>query len=268
MRRDIAVVIVNYRTKELTAAAVRSVLAHPEVAEVVVVDNGSGDGSSGYLSEAFSGAASPGAVVASTENLGFGRGCDLGVRQSCAPLLFFLNSDAVITPGALALLREALEQGPHVGLVAPMVYGSDGRDLQVSHGVFPSVRSIVNRTNLRPEETLHPDWVSGVAMLLRRTDYTQVGGFDPDFVMYLEDIDLCRRLRAAGKDIRLLPTASILHVGGASRRSSFEQRRQYHRSQRLYFEKAGAGRLTRAVIAAAATVRMLQSRIGKPRGSQ
>jgi len=257
--QDVAVVIVNYRTKELSAAAVRSVLPCAEVAEVVVVDNGSSDGSAEYLALQLSGCSPPVTVLLSEQNLGFGRGCDLGVNNSSAPVLFFLNSDATAMPGTVGSLRQALRDRPEVGLVAPEVYGPDGRDLQVNYGAFPSLRSIVARTNVRPPASLDPDWVSGVAMMLRRTDYKTVGGFDPDFLMYLEDVDLCRRLRLAGKKIELLRTASIRHVGGASRRSSVEQRRQYHRSQRLYFEKAGAGFLTMAIIRTAGSLRILQA---------
>ena len=258
--RDVAVVIVNYRTAELTVAAARSALSEPEVAEVVVVDNASDDGSLGHLQEQLEGSSPPVAVVGSDRNLGFGRGCELGVSRSTAPLLLFLNSDATLSPGSLGVLRSTLLSDPELGVVAPFVYGPDGQTRQVSHGVFPSLRSIVARTNLRPPATLEPDWVSGVAMLARRADHAAAGGFDPGFVMYMEDIDLCRRLRAAGKGIRLVPDAAVRHVGGASRRSSVEQRRQHHRSQRLYFEKAGAGRLTVALVRAAGLIRMLTTR--------
>lgn len=260
---DVAVVIVNYRTKELTVAAARSVLTEPEVAEVVVVDNGSNDGSADHLSDRLTGSSPAVSVVASARNLGFGQGCELGVRHSSAPVLFFVNSDATVAPGSVGVLRRALLDDPRSGVVAPLVFGPDGRTVQVdSYGVFPSLRTLLVRANRRPSASLEPDWVSGVAMMLRRVDHNGVGGFDRDFAMYLEDVDLCRRLRAAGRGVRRVPGAAVTHLGGASRSSSAEQRRQYHLSQRLYFEKAGAGPLTLAGVRFAAVLRRLQAGAG------
>lgn len=245
---DVAVVIVNYRTTQLTLATARSVLSEPEVAEVVIVDNASGDGSVEFLDRELSSGDPPVALVQSEQNLGFSHGCELGVGRSTAPLLFFLNSDALLAPRSVGALRSALLDDAGLGAVAPLVYGPDGTTLQVdSHGVFPSLRSTVLRTNRRPPESLEPDWVSGVAMMLRRSDHEDVGGFDTSFTMYLEDVDLCRRLRAAGKRVRRVPAASVRHLGGASRRSSAEQRAHYRSSRRLYWEKAGAGRAVLAV---------------------
>ena len=234
----VAVVIVNFRTKELTADAVRSVVDDPLVSEVVVVDNGSGDGSADHLRAALPAVR----VVESATNLGFGRGVNLGVEATSAPFLFLLNSDAAARPGALATLRRRLDD-PTVGVVAPAVYRADGHTLQGdAHGRLPAPRALLRTTGGGPAD-LEPGWVSGVAMMLRRQDFVALGGFDPDFTMYLEDVDLCRRLRAAGLRVVREPAASVVHLGGRSAVASVDRVDQYHRSKAVYLRKAGAGPL-------------------------
>lgn len=205
-----AVVIVNYRTKELTCQAAVSVMGEPGVQEIVIVDNASGDGSAELLHTTFDDARVT--IVESPANVGFGQGVNLGVRHCSSPLLMFLNSDAIVLPGSVERLTRTLLENASTGVVAPAVYDARTHDLQkATYGTFPTLGTIVRRTNHRPRETIWPDWVSGAAMLIRRCDFDAVGGFDPDFVMYLEDVDLCRRLRASGQTARRELTAGVVH---------------------------------------------------------
>ncbi len=124
--------------------------------------------------------------------------------------------------------------------MAPAVYDCSTGDLQAgAHGVFPTLGSIARRTNVRPPETVTPDWVSGVAMLLRRADFERLGGFDPEFEMYLEDVDLCRRFRLAGREIRRELRAGVVHVGNQSWSAFTPALELAHRSRAVYFRKAG-----------------------------
>lgn len=259
-----SVVIVNYRTKELTHEAARSVLAEPEVREVVVVDNGSGDGSAEFLRHAL--AATGGRLIESATNLGFGRAANLAAEQCTAPLLFFLNSDATLTPGSLGLLVEDLLGHEATGVVAPAIYELDASTLQP--GAFGSFPRLLDPPWLRPRSRAKrsapgadsPDWVSGVALLIRRQDFLDVGGFDPDFEMYLEDVDLCRRLRRAGKLVRRQPQARVLHVGGQSWRSDAHKRASFQASKVTYFQKDGATPAQIAYVRALKAVRVLAAR--------
>lgn len=240
MTPPVAAVIVNYRTKALTRAAAASVLSQPEVAEVVVVDNGSGDGSADYLRHAL---ADPRVtVVEAGRNRGFGQGANLGVAGSCAPLLLILNSDATVMPGTVAALVRALTAEESVGVVAPAIYSADGRSLQhTAYGRLPARRDILlgRWSRSSPDETA-PEWVSGVAMMVRREDFLGVGGFDERFEMYFEDLDLCRRLRALGKVARREPSAAVVHIGGRSWQSRTDQRESFQRSKVAYFQAIGA----------------------------
>jgi GT2 family glycosyltransferase len=235
----VAVVIVNYRTKDLTSTAIRSVLDEPEVEEVVVVDNGSGDDSGPALRTQFSD--SPVRLVESPTNIGFGQGVNLGVKACRAPFLLLLNSDAVVRPGSVGLLARALATDESVGVVAPAVYVADGRTLQGDvFGPLPKPRAMLRRLRSPSRDTRFPGWVSGVAMLLRRTDFMAIGGFDPDFTVYMEDVDLCRRLVLAGKRVSREPAASVVHLGGMSSASRQDRFDQFHRSKLIYLQKAGA----------------------------
>jgi len=265
VRRGVAVIIVNYRTKELSAEAVRSVLGDPLVDEVVVVDNGSGDGSSGYLRSAFPGFDVQ--VVESLTNLGFGGGANLGVSATGAELVFFLNSDAVARPGACGRLSQALAEHPDVGVVAPAVYLADGRTLQPDvYGPLPAPRPLLRTVPARRQRSSEgreppPGWVSGVAMMMRRSDFAALGGFDPDFVMYLEDVDLCRRLQGMGKRVVRETAASVVHLGGRSDASRASRTAQFHRSKAVYLRKAGASTLSRHSAAVLSVTRMSVERL-------
>ena len=256
----VAVVIVNYRTKELTQAAIASTLEEQEVAEVVVVDNASGDGSAAYLRQAF--ADDRIRVLESEANRGFGPAVNLGAAACQAPLLLILNSDATIAPGSLGVLTGALVADDEVGIVAPAVYGPDGRSLQPgAYGRLPTRRDVVLSSGWArkraddPRYARAPGWVSGVAMLLRRADFVALGGFDEAFTMYLEDVDLCRRMHSLGKSVRREPSAAVVHLGGRSWRSPRDQRRRFHQSKLRYFEKVGAGRLELGCVRLAGAVR-------------
>ena len=253
----VSAVIVNYRTPDLTVAAARSVAGEPEVTEVLVVDNASGDGSVDVLQAAGL------HVIGSPVNAGFGGGVNLAAPAATGSLLFLLNSDATLAAGSMAPLVARLgdDRSRSVGVVAPAVYEADGRTLQADAlGPFP--RPFDRRWgSADPATETAPDWVSGVAMLLRRQDFLDLGGFDPDLAMYLEDVDLCRRVRARGQAVVREPAASVVHLGGRSWTSHAEQHARFHASKLVYFRKAGATPLQLAYLRATGLAWRLATRL-------
>lgn len=247
-----SVVIVNFRTMELTRAAVASVLAEPEVREVFVVDNASGDGSAAFLRAACDDGRLR--IIESGTNLGFGPAVNLAAARCSMPLLLILNSDATLGPGSLERLARRLLADRSVGAVAPAVYLPDGRRQPDVYGRLPRRSDIFSSAGWARaaaddlELGRSPEWVSGVAMLVRAADFQAVHGFDDSFEMYLEDVDLCRRLGEAGKRIHREPSATVIHHGGKSWRSARVQVRSFHASKVRYFERLGAGRLERGWI--------------------
>lgn len=242
MTANVSVVIVNYRTPGLTVRAAESALADPAVAEVIIVDNASGDNSVPHLRAHFAG--KPVTVVSAPENLGFGQGNNLGVEATTGDVVLLLNSDAELRASAAGKLAGVLAGDRRVAVVSPTVLLSDGTTPQPdAYGVFPSIRTLVFRTNRRPPDIDQPDWVSGVCLAMRRVDYKAVGGFDPRFRMYLEDVDLCLRVRQHGLLVRRERAAEVIHLGGRSRVSRTRQHEQYRTSLLAFFEHLGWSRL-------------------------
>ena len=257
-------IIVNYRTADLTAKAVRALVAElgDMDAGVVVVDNDSQDGSFERLSEV---AASENwsrhiHIVASDKNGGFGYGVNVGVRRALelypqARYFYILNSDAFPDPGSIAELVDYLDRNPDVGIAGSFIHALDGQP-QAAGFRFPSVMSEFEGTMrfgpvtklLRdwvvsipePEEPRECDWVSGTSMMIRREVFDTVGFFDEQFFLYFEEIDFCRRIQKAGYKARYVASSTISHVGSASTGMQDFRRpmpNYWFASRRRYFAK-------------------------------
>jgi hypothetical protein len=192
---------------------------------VLVVDNASPDRAHETV------AGLPLTVVALRRNGGFAHGCNAGWRAGDAPFVLFLNPDSRLDPEALGRLVEELQASPAVGAVAPRLVDGRGALLYSQrryprllstyaralflHRLFPGADELV-RDERAYERAGSVDWVSGACVLIRRAALERVGGLDEGFFMYCEETDLCRRLRAAGYDIRYEPGAACVHFGYAS----------------------------------------------------
>jgi N-acetylglucosaminyl-diphospho-decaprenol L-rhamnosyltransferase len=199
--------------------------------ELVVVDNGSTDGSVDALRAAFPDVS----VIESPNNLGYAGGANLGTRATNAPVVAVCNSDLSVRSGTAGALVERLERESDLGAIGPALENPDGsrypsaravprlRDA-VGHGVFGLVwpRNPFTRRyrqlDADPDEPRDVDWVSGAAVWLRRRAVDEVGGWDERYFMYVEDVDLCWRLRSAGWRISFEPRGRVVHVQGASTR--------------------------------------------------
>jgi N-acetylglucosaminyl-diphospho-decaprenol L-rhamnosyltransferase len=223
-------VIVAYRSAADLPECLSSIAADAlSSSGIIVVDNASPDDSAVV---AGSHPSAP-SIVRSKRNLGFGGGCNLGAGSSSADALFFLNPDARLVKGATDTLIEALSVSPGTGLVAPRVVDPSGESRAASAGAEPGLRSTIGHYLLlgrlpllgrifrplhltRPDRPASPDWVSGAAMLVRRDAFSAVGGFDEQIFMYMEDVDLCRRLRSSGWRVDYRPDAIVEHrIGGS-----------------------------------------------------
>ena len=230
-----AVAIVNWNTRDLLRACLDSCLAEaPE--EVVVVDNGSYDGSIDMVRREFPSVH----LKVLSANPGYGAASNIAFRLCRAPHVLLLNSDTEVRPGALAALSQALDERPQTGVIGPKLENPDG-SLQRSVFPFPSpyisflkrqpLSGLVSRLpglrehyplNFAHERERRVPWVLGAAQAIRRDAFEAVGGFDESYVMYYEEVDLCYRMQRAGWDTRFVPVATVMHVGGAATR----QRRQ------------------------------------------
>ena len=267
---DVAAVIVNYNVRDHLLSCVRS-LRDEGVGEIVVVDNESRDGSGPALA-----AADPGArFLPAGANLGFGRAANRGVAATGASRVLILNPDAVVEPGCVKALLAALDGDDELAVVGPGVDNPDGTrypsarrfpDLGVAVGhAFLGLVRPDNRFTHRyrmldrdPDTAGDVDWVSGTCMLVRRAAFDAVGGFDDAYFMYVEDVDLCWRLRRAGWRVGYEPAAGVVHtVGASSERAPYRMIVAHHRSLLRFAVRSTTGprRLLLPLVAVGLAVR-------------
>jgi GT2 family glycosyltransferase len=235
---DLSIVIVSYNTIELLRACLMSIgdvvaCQNDFSTEVIVVDNGSVDGSISMVRDDFPWAR----LLAMNKNLGFGLANNVGVTAAEGEFLLLINSDTVIHSDVGMGLVGYLRGNPNVSCVAPRVVLPDGTPQPKVFGNLPTpwrvltqnlgLNRVFSKSNyFSGIDSLHwseratfAGWVSGVCMCLRRTDYLKIGGFDPRFFMYCEDIEFCWRIdRNIGAVVRL-DEFPVLHFGGASSKS-------------------------------------------------
>jgi GT2 family glycosyltransferase len=247
---ELAAVIVNYNAGPELRVALRSIAQ--EMAgrpwEAVVVDNASTDGSSDYVWEF----APHARVLSNTANVGFGRGINQGVQATSAPCILMMNPDCRLEPGAVQTMAAELESRERCAIVGPRVLDPDGAEQGSARGDPDMLTGLFGRTGLlrillpsaavsrrnvvNSGASATVDWVSGACMLVRRSAFDEVGGFDPRYFLYWEDADLCRRLRARGYEIRYLPAAAAVHqVGHSSRTARAASIKAFHESAYLYY---------------------------------
>ncbi len=221
----LAVVIVSYRSRQLLGECLDSLIAHAPAmpCEIIVVDNASGDGSADLVRQRYPAVR----LLANEANLGFARAANQGAAAAHADLFCFLNRDARVTASTLDRLAAILRRNPGVGAVGPRTTGSDGRVIR-SVFRFPTLaRPLLNVRPLRTvlgkatlalayepwdaAATREVDWVSGACLMVRRELLERLGAFDSEFFMYFEDVDLCRRLWAAGHAVWYVGDAVVVH---------------------------------------------------------
>ncbi len=156
-------------------------------------------------------------IIRNPERLGFGANHNQALRRSGDDLYCILNPDVRLPQDPFPALLEAAKP-ERVGLVAPRVLAPSG-EIENNARRFPTFLSLASKgLGLGPAReypetasSWSPDWVAGMFMLVKRSAFVAVGGFDERYFLYYEDIDLCRRLRLRGYDIRLVPTATVVH---------------------------------------------------------
>jgi GT2 family glycosyltransferase len=223
-----SVVIVNHNTREHLAACLSTL--EREAAEVIIVDNASGDGSVEMVATGFPWVK----LQANESNPGYGAGANQAVALSECEYILLLNSDTRVEPGAVAALTEYLDEHPEVAIAGPMLLNPDG-SRQPSCYPFPTPVNLLFRWTTLGLLAAHSPrlrhryppaacngnaqpvaWVVGAALAIRRSAFEAVDGFDETFFMYSEEVDLCYRLWDAGWEVHFAPVTTVWHEGGVS----------------------------------------------------
>jgi N-acetylglucosaminyl-diphospho-decaprenol L-rhamnosyltransferase len=260
-RPAVSLISVTYRSAEPATEMLRSVAADGWInadgsptsrGEIIVVDSGSGDDTVSILRSRFAALN----VQASEQNVGFGRGSNLGAAAASGDFLAFVNPDVLLPPGVLASLQQYLEGRPRVAIAGPAIVDGAGRP-SIATQRFPSLPLELKRQwagllaplgwsdrgDRAPCARGPVDWVSGACLVIRREVFEQLGGFDPTFFLYYEETDLCRRVIAAGHEVHHLPDLSVVHDQGACAKAADGQRHHgrlegpFRASRRHYFRK-------------------------------
>lgn len=234
-RTGIGVVVINWNGLTDTLACLESLIAAaPVPARIVVVDNGSTDGSLNALRD-WQGDESAVTILASSTNRGFSGANNLGVEHLCAdPAIghvLLLNNDATVDPGFFREMARALEAAPDAAIVGATIYvTARPGEVWYAGGRFLPLRSLVRHGQTVPREgtPVPTEFVTGCAMLISRRAWETLGPLPECYFIYFEDAEYSWRAHAAGLPVLYAPRAVVHHaVGGAVRRQWADPRRVY-----------------------------------------
>jgi len=228
---NISVIIVNYRGWKALQACLNSLNSIPNTDftfEVIVVDNCSADGKlaefvSKYTRFNF---------IENTDNKGFANGCNLGAKNSSGEHLLFLNPDTIVTKDALQILLQTYKVHPEIGILSCLQINEDekyykqtnlfpsfGRFFGISRAIYRFLhKKYLEKRFQYQGALLYPDWVSGAVVFISREWFKKVEGWNEDYWLYFEDVDLCKKVKTKKGKVAVTNQASIFHKhGGASR---------------------------------------------------
>jgi len=240
---EISILFVNYNDKKNLRSSLESlqVPSSPNI-ETIVIDNASTDGSQSMLKEEFPDIH----LIQNHENMGFSKACNQGFRISKGSFILYLNPDTVLEPSTLNRLYEEMRLFRDTGAAGPVLI-QENNAFQVSFGSKRTfLTEIIQKFLLNPfhktrirsrKKRKNVAWLSGACLFLRREALEDAGGFDENFFLYYEDIDLCYRIKQKGWNIVLIPEARTFHKGGASTGKDRLLSRYYYRKSQLYFYK-------------------------------
>jgi hypothetical protein len=247
--KDLSIIIASFNTKDLTLAAINSVIKNTKKIsfEFVVIDNNSKDGSIEALKK-LSGQHKNITVVANKENVGFGAANNQAVKMAKGRFILFLNPDTITNDNVLDEMVGWMDKNPKVGISSCSLKYKDGT-IQATGGYFPTLGKVFAWMTFLDDlpgvssliKSFHPmhersplgantgfykkdhqmDWVTGAFFMVRSEVARKVEDFDKDYFMYMEEVDYCFRAKKLGWQVMYLPRWSIIHYGGASAGKEF-----------------------------------------------
>ncbi|MDR1544541.1 MAG: glycosyltransferase family 2 protein [Prevotellaceae bacterium] len=237
---NVSIVIVNYNTKKLLENCLKSVFEKTQDIdfEVIVVDNNSQDGSCEMVKNEFKNVI----LIENSQNLGFGAANNLGAKIAKGKYLFFLNPDTVLINNAVKILFDFAEKTENCGICGGNLFDENLQPV-LSYGWLPSILDeITGLFSIKHEQFNFSDkpkkvtCITGADLMLKREIFEKIGGFDLDFFMYHEELELTFRVQKLGYFIYNQPLAQIVHLEGKS--TTCEQKAKFKlNGRKLYYQK-------------------------------
>jgi N-acetylglucosaminyl-diphospho-decaprenol L-rhamnosyltransferase len=248
-------IVVTYFTGPALDPCLDALLAQPDCAQIVIINNGNPQTTLATL-KALEQAEDRIDLIDGQGNIGFGAACNLGAIHARTPYLVFVNPDCIVDPDCLPAFGRALRSHPN-SLIGGALRNEDGSEQRgCRRGELTPWSAVLSFTGLGqagenaglwrdfnrnrepfPDSLVDMPVVSGALFAISKEIFDRVGGFDRDFFLHVEDIDLCRRVRGIGALVQFLPQASALHIGATSQVSSSMVKLAKIKSFAIYFWK-------------------------------
>lgn len=258
--------MVSYRTGAVLFDALDQALSDPAVDEVILVNH---ENPPDHVERIIALAADNDRlkVIHTNSNLGFAKGCNLGVRSARSKYLLFLNPDALLQKGAVAHLLQSAQTAREPAIIGARLIGDNGEEQRGGRRgelTFTSaivgflglakalgIRDIHRESEPLPDGPVAMPAVSGAAMMMSQRGFDQVSGFDERYFLHVEDLDICRRVRELGGEVIFDPRATVVHFGSTSKISLYKVERWKASGLIRYFRRHGGplGWLKAAILA-------------------
>jgi GT2 family glycosyltransferase len=221
----IAIVILNWNGETLLKQFLPSVMAHSTGADIYVVDNASSDGSVAFLKKEYPEIG----IVQNSENGGFAKGYNDGLKHIQADIFCLLNSDVEVTPNWLEPIQEAFVTYPEVAIIQPKILDLKNKDYFEYAGAaggfidmlgYPFCRGRIfqalERDKGQYDDITEIFWATGACMFIKSEVFNSLGGFDEDYFAHQEEVDLCWRAKNAGHKVLYVGKSYVYHLGGST----------------------------------------------------
>lgn len=248
---DVSIILVNYNTAKLLSACISSIIDKTNDInyEIIVVDNASVDSSVELIRAEFPSVK----VIANSQNAGFGVANNIGVKNSIGEYLWFLNSDTILVNNAVKILYDGIREYSKAAIAGGNLYDLNMMPTTSFYQIMPGPLSDFDnlffnvfskaryKKNLNFNYTNHiievDGFISGADLLIKKSLFEGIGGFDKDFFMYYEETELTYRVRSMGLKVISVPQAKIIHLEGASETKQENSLRRTFQSKFKYINK-------------------------------
>ena len=252
--KKVSVIIVSYNVRSYLAHAIDAIMKSDyKELEIIVVDNNSYDGTCEYLEDNFPSIN----IISNDENVGFGKAVNQGSELATGDYYLIINPDTIVEEETVSTLVKYLSKNKEVGMVGPKILNADGSLQLACKRSFPTVRVALpkilgldrifpsskwagkyNLTYLDPDKDHPVDAISGSCMLISSDTFNKLNGFDEQFFMFGEDLDLCARVWESGQEVHYSSDTKIVHYKGESVKTApYDSREAFYHSMNIFVNK-------------------------------